>query len=316
MGFGLAELIAKYPFLTQARALLKNDNVKYEELERAEDFVIDALEKKRKETQRSAEEEARTLVLAKLLLASLQNELVARKFASSKAEEFVDLLKNGDESELQTVAKDFFPSLDSHTLSLEGILSSLDYPHTISLDDFLKAGGKLAEAQLDGGRVFLDEHALFRLLRNAIAFKLSDFSQINLRNVPALVREAAQELGERIPREPAFASAFKGKYLQLECVQKILKGVPEGKRYYGSTTLAIACVKDGLSREQAAQVMQDYVNNCTRGSQPFTLREALASVDWIYKHPAIGFSCAMNVSRGLIDSQCGNCIQRRKRNLT
>lgn len=294
----MVELIAKYPFLSQARALLQNDNVKYEELERAEDFVIDSLEKRRKENFKSAEEEARILVLAKLLLASLQNELVARKFASSKAEEFVELLKTGDESELDAVAKDFFPSLDGKK---------------ISLDDFLKAGGKLAEAQLEEGRVFLDEHALFRLLRNAIAFKLSDFSQINLRSVPKLVREASQELAERIPREPAFASAFKGKYLQLECVQKILKGVPEGKRYYGSTTLAIACVKDGLSREQAAQVMQDYVNNCPRGTQPFTLREALASLDWVYKHPAIGFSCSMNVSRGLIDSQCGNCIQRRKR---
>ncbi|MFH0922612.1 MAG: hypothetical protein V1811_00970 [Candidatus Micrarchaeota archaeon] len=298
MGFDLVELIAKYPFLSQARALLQNDNVKYEELERAEDFVIDSLEKRKKETFRSAEEEARTLVLAKLLLASLQNELVARKFASSKAEEFVEMLKAGDESDLHVVAKEFFPSLDNQQ---------------ISLDDFLKAGGKLADAQLEEGRVFLDEHALFRLLRNAIAFKLSDFSQVNLRNVPKLVREAGQELAERIPREPAFASAFKGKYLQLECVQKILKGVPEGKRYYGSTTLAIACVKDGLSREQAAQVMQDYVNNCPRGAQPFTLREALASVDWVYKHPTIGFSCSMNVSRGLIDSQCGNCIQRRKR---
>lgn len=297
-GLVLVELIAKYPFLTQARELLKSDRVKYEELERAQDLVIDALAGKKREFFKSAEEEAKTLVLAKLLLAGLQNELVARKFASSKAAEFVESLKNGDESELRMVEKEFFPSIGANQ---------------ISLGDFLKAGGKLAEAQLQGGRVFLDENALFRLLRNAIAFKLSDFSQISLRNMPPLVREAAQELGERIPAEPAFASAFKGKYLQLECVQKILKGVPEGKRYYGSVTLAIACVRDGLTREQAAQVMQDYVNNCPRGAQPFTLREALASLDWVYKHPSIGFSCSVNVSRGLIDGQCANCVRRRKR---
>lgn len=287
-------LIAQFPFLTSAKTYLKAESVSYDDLEAAKNFVLDSLKNSPQNRPHGPEEAVKTLTLARLMLACIGNEFISRKFAASKAKEYTDKIGSG----LETIATDFMPSLEKKPLG----------QFSVSLGDYLKYGPNLAKQELENGRVFLSENNLLRLTEHAIGRRLEDTSTMNMKNVPKEIREAADELNAQLPRQQQI---FKGKLLSKQCMQKILHGVGEGKRYYGSFALSIACLKDNLTKEKAYEVLQDYVNNC-RGTSPFTFREAQQVVDWVYAHPTIGFSCKTLIAQGLIDNYCPDCVNRRR----
>ena len=276
-------LIAKYPFLSNAREFVGNKHDSTD-LREAVAFAKECFERK-EHLLGNAEREAKNLILSRLMLYSL-GIVFLRKFAFFKAREYSRLLVEEKEGVLVSVAKDFFPSL-----------SESEGGYGVSLVEYLEYGRNLPKAGLKQGSVFFDKAELADCLRTAIALRIADESKLSSK-LPEDLQSAALQLKESIPRE--YAPAPRGKILQRAELQNILKGVSEGKRYYGAMAVAIACLKDGLQKEEALQVMQDYVSACAKGSHPFGVREGESVGEWVYRHPTINFSFQILKTQGLV----------------
>jgi len=300
------EFAAAYPFSSRARELLKSvgkEELSPQRLRSAGERLLDAIQGRKPFREQSARERVVDYVLARILLAAIDRPSAARKYASSVARAALE--KIGDETieeQFAELAKDFFPSFKES-----------DGEYVVSLADYLKNGSGLLYAPLEAGKVFFSRNELQSLLKKAIEARVCDLSSISLKTLPPFVSEVAKEIEPRIPREQA-RTTHAGKYLDLPCMKKILQGMSEGKRFYGVMALAIACVKDGLSKEDAVKLVSTYAENCSKGSSPFTVREAQTSVDWIYRHPSIGFSCNKMREQGLpVDcAGCSLALERRR----
>ncbi|MGC8850724.1 MAG: hypothetical protein ACP5O3_00640 [Candidatus Micrarchaeia archaeon] len=286
----------KYPFSGAAKSLLAEvgrEAVDAASLRRAASRVVALLGGARE--WGSGREALVDYALARLVLACWDKPSVTWKFARRLA---ASTLKSLDDEDLEALGKDFFSSLEVG-----------ESGYCVSLADFLSNGGELLYAPLEHGRVFLDRQEFESLLRSAAARRIALLS-FSRKEVPSLVFDVAKEFEARIPREEESRSRA-GKYLALPCIARILEGMPEGKRFYGAMALSIACVKDGLPREDAEKVLKRYVENCAKGSQPYTWREALSTLEWVYRHASIGFSCKRMMEQGIV-SDCGECVLARR----
>lgn len=277
-------IIAKYPFLSGAKELV-SDSYDPTDVSEAGEFVRECLERKAHVVS-STVREAKNLVLSRLMLYSLGGSFL-RKFAFFKSREYARFLQIEGDDVLFEVAKDFFPN----AVRKDGL-------YAIALVEYLSFGRNLPKAGLKDGLVFFDRAELVDCIASAVQSRISDDSRLT-QKIPEDLREAGSKLLAFFPRDRQ--TAFKGKYLQTAQLQKILQGVGEGKRYYGAMAVAIACVKDGLPKEEGLQVMQDYVTACGKGAHPFTIREGEAVIDWVYKHPTINLSFQMLKTQGLVD---------------
>ncbi len=285
------KLVARYPFLSQSKGRL-GESVSELDLKEAVYFARECFERRLHSPKELADvsREAKNLLLSRLMLHSL-GRVFLRKFAFLKAREYSLALDSEEAGNVLVVARDFFPSLEK----AEG-------GFRVALVEYLEYGHGLPQAQVSEGKVFFSEGDLLECLRQAVETRISDSSKFDAR-LPDDLKKAALGLREFIPREFAPRSPA-GKLLQRPELQNVLKGVSEGKRYYGAMAVAIACVKDGLAKEEALEVMQSYVENCAGagvGSHPFTPGEGNSVVEWVYRHPAIGFSFQVMKNQGLID---------------
>lgn len=293
-----SDFASKYPFSNAAKALLREvgrEAVNTDKLRRAGERLIGVLQGTPLPTI-SSRERAVDYALARLVLACWDRPSVTWKFARRLA---IRGLKAIDDEDLEALGKDFFPSLET---------SGDEY--VVSLPEFANGGGELLYAPLEKGKIFLERGDFEGLLRDAAAHRIADIS-FPRKDIPAMVFEVAKEFEPRIPRDPS-QQRHAGKYMALPCIVKIAAGMPEGKRYYGAMALSIASVKDGLPREDAEKILRQYVENCVKGSQAYTPREALITLDWVYKHPSIGFSCKRMKEQGII-VDCRECALGRQR---
>ncbi len=318
-----AERLAfRYPFLSSSREFLQSrgaESISFESLQKAAAFCRSLAEKpspqaltRLVESEPSAESLA-NYALSRLLLSQIRNIPAAGDFAQNFSHLSVERLSfdaEKDESVFATVCGDFFPSLS---------LSQPPFDYSVSVFDCLKQGGQLLYAQLSAGEVFFRKMELSEFLEQAIKRRVAELPRVDPKTVPEIVKDAALELDAALPRK-TFAprgGGYSGKFLSLPCTTAALtEGVGEGKRYYGSMAVAIACTKDGLTKEQAQGVMQEYVQHCARTAHEFSLREGMASLEWVYKHPSIGFSCNMIRMQGLAgadDALCAQCPLSRGR---
>lgn len=290
------EFAAKYPFSERAREFLARENiaaVSDSELEFAKERVMAALHGAGPRKAAGTRKEIVEYVLARILLGAAGNSAATVKYASAQAGRAIESLKaEDDDGNLALIAMEFFPSAE---ISSKGA--------SIAVLDYLKFGSDLANEDVQDGRVMFTRSGLFQLLRRAIEVKISDIS-FTARGLPPNIKKYAEALSREMEKVPLVARSmgdFKGKYLSTPAVQKILQGLTEGRRYYGSMTLAIACLKDGIPRGEAEQVMITYARNCQRSTHAFSEREALASLEWVYKHPTINFSMKTLREQGILD---------------
>ncbi|OIO26467.1 hypothetical protein AUJ15_01245 [Candidatus Micrarchaeota archaeon CG1_02_55_41] len=296
-------LVERYPFLSKARELVGGDKVGVDELDEAKRAVLAVLSQKESSSVPStALEAARLHALQRLLLFALDNEFVSSRYAFAVSREFAESLKEESEGDFYAVAKDFFPSLEKGG----------EENYWVSLGDYLSNGGAHLESEdVDGGSVRFDRAGLTALLREALVRRLKDFTGLNKRALPKLVKSVAKELSAELPRESA-PRLFKGRNASMPCVKGLVEeGALEGKRYYGAMSVAVAFVNDGVPRGEAEAVMRDYVSKCEQGNEPYSLHEALSVLDWVYKHPGIRFSC-QTFRDQFGDAACAKCGRRKK----
>jgi len=222
--------------------------------------------------------------LAKALL-SCCGEAVRRKYAVQKAREYVQ--QANAEQQQAGLAAAFFPSF-----------SSQDAVTSLSVEDYLRFGQHLSQMDVRSGRVRVPPNELNELLQSAIEQR---FLESKAQDVPDFIRDASKVL-EDLPPAP---KSFGRKFLDLACIQTVRLGVGEGKRFYGAMGLAIASQRDGVQKEQAQALMDDYVSKCS-GTKPFSPTEGKSVVDWVFGRD-IGFSCKRMMDDGFEGEYCKTC---------
>ncbi len=303
----------KYPFARAARELLQKQGenaVSFEALRDASEFCRFVVSLSSQESfSRSASSKpsasaAANYALCRLLLSQMKGRPdIVQKFGRNFAKLSAKRLEaEAEDGIFESVCRDFFPSLS---------IASAPFNYSVLFAEFLNGGGQLLYAQLEAGRVFLQKNGLVELVESAIENRAKELPSLDAKTIPEMVADAAEELALSIPmpEQKVFAGKYSGKFLSLPCVSTARAGTGEGKRYYGSMAVAIACVKDGMPREQAIPVMQQYVSNCARTAHEFSIHEGMASLEWVYKHASIGFSCKVIRDQGLSGAGDSLCVQ-------
>lgn len=290
-----AILATKYPFLSISKKLIKKKEISETDVEKAINRIENRLNKKERKPYKDASEEIENYALSRLLLSVFNNFFLTKAFAEGEAKQAAYFLYSEEENYFIEVCRDFFPSI---TLE-KGFYS-------INLFEYLRYGTDLVNSRLVDSRILFHKDELILLLRKAISDRIINLSKADLQNIPEVIKKKASELSEIVPKN-SVNPVFKGKYLALPCIQTLLKGVPEGKRYYGSLSLAIACYNDGLEKTEAIKVMQEFVSNCPKGIKPFTLAEGLNTLEWVYRKKGIRFSCKTMKEYGLDNELCKEC---------
>jgi hypothetical protein len=108
---------------------------------------------------------------------------------------------------------------------------------------------------------------------------------------------------------------FDGKYVSLSCMEKLLEdALPEGQRNKGAKIVAVCCKLDNLTIEQCEQMLERYVGNCVRGTEPYTLDEALGWAKWIYSKDPF-FNHGELVKAGTCDLSCAYHAEQYKKEM-
>jgi len=102
-------------------------------------------------------------------------------------------------------------------------------------------------------------------------------------------KRSQKERVEASKRYHKASSNFTGKYLNLPCVQKVLGGLPEGRRNAGARIAAIACRLDGIPQKDAEKILLEYAGNCSQ--ENISESEYLGWVNWIYTQKKIFWNC-------------------------
>ncbi len=258
----------KFPFSVHAKEYLKDEGLNPELVRRSVECI---------ETGVGGVSE---YAVARIILSLSGNRKELHFFAKKMSDRVVF----ADSENFVLIAKEFFPSVDF-------------FNFTVSVVDFVKFF-ELGGTQIQNGLVYLgDSRTLESVVKKAVIKKIED---IHVSEAPDVLKK------ESLKFQPVLPSGGRGKLLSKKCMVEILKGVGEGKRYYGSMALSIACLKDGLNFEDASNVLKVYANNCDKGVNSFTEKEALTTLKWVYGKPSIRFSCKVLQSQGLV-SDCSDC---------
>jgi hypothetical protein len=291
----------RYPFTAQAKRYLQELNVEHvteEEIKNAETRV-DAALKQAPVHESNDKAVIVSYALSRILLAAMNDEWLARQYAQWESKRATEFFKKDSTTNQLRVATEFFPSLKQEKNEW-----------TVTVAEHASAGADLSLEEVENGLVHLDLEGLISLFERAIENKVKDLQKIDNKKLPPLLKQRAIELRETLPKQERIASQYEGKHIELDCIKSIREGVGEGKRYYGCMAVSIACAKDGLTQEQARDVVRDYATACQKGGQPYTASEALNTLAWVMKHSGINLSCKTMKEQGLIDSYCSNCITR------
>ncbi len=304
--------IAKYSFLSTAKSFVadvKLDEVSHDDLEAASQRILDSVNRQTpsilpNQDVRSA---LSAYILSRILLSALGSQSYLKKFAHGESLIAIAHLKNEGEREFMEVAKDFFPSASA---------PSGGQTISISLKDFLSFGHNLSSKPLEKGMLSFTQSEFQLLLSDAIEQRIMDVKSFNSNSLPKFLQEQAEELRSRLPSVLPAINAYSGSFLSTACVQKILAGVAEGKRYYGSFVLASACYSDKLDLNAAKKVMEQYVANSRKSAHEFTIGEAMATLNWVYKK-GVKFSCnySRNHAFADYDSDCRPCPVEVQKNI-
>lgn len=268
-----------YPFLPNAKAELE-PGFTTDDIQAAVNYLKQPVTES---TYENTGRHVKLYTLAKALL-SCCSDHVKKKYAKKKADEYVKHVNRKNDQ--LAVGRAFLESLQSESDA-----------YTLSLSDYLAYGEHLVHQSVRGGRVTINNQELNALLAKAIAGKFTDAVA---QQVPDALQQKALELDEQ-PRRKSYGK----KFLDLGCIQSLLAGAPEGKRFYGAMGLSIAAHRDGLPKQDARKIMQEYVSKC-EGTKPFTQTEGENTLNWVYARD-IGFSCKVMMDNGFEGPYCQTC---------
>jgi len=89
---------------------------------------------------------------------------------------------------------------------------------------------------------------------------------------------------------------YTGKWMNLPCIQRIMEGLPSGRRSYGSYLISLAARLDNVPVPQLKQYLEEYVKRCSQVPEKFDIQEADKWRRWVYKQSKPYWNC-------------GNCVK-------
>lgn len=208
--------------------------------------------------------EVKKLAICKAILSLCPYPVIVR-FANNYAKLWQRFFRDNPAKQMEFAAE-AFPSLTTEG----GVFK-------IGVFDFLAAEESISLMHLQNGKVLLSKQELTTVIYGQVKRLVMTVPKSAV--LPEDIKEVAASLAKQFaPLVPKGA-----KHLEKEEVKKIRQGVGEGGRYYACMKLSRACFNDGLSLDEAKQIILEYVKACPQGRNPFTEKEALTCLEWVYR---------------------------------
>lgn len=259
--------MAFLPFSERAKALAQSEHFSIDSraLLESQQFIEKMLAGQVKEVEASEEAiEVKKLAICKVILALCPYPLIAR-FADEYSRLWIKFFRSH-----QVIAAEFaretFPSLTQRP----------EY-FSIGVFDYLAAEESISFVNVENGKVFIPAEQLPILLGKQVRRKVLSIPATAI--FPPEVKQIAQSLSSRF----ALFLPRRSKQLEKDEIKQIRLGLTEGKRFYGCMKLSRACFNDGLSLEEAKQVIIEFVKACPPSKNPFTEKEAFTCLEWVYR---------------------------------
>ncbi|MCX8152895.1 MAG: DNA primase large subunit PriL [Candidatus Bathyarchaeota archaeon] len=277
--------LAKYPFLKETAMLVKQLDLKIEELtnpdiaailNRAEERVREAIMSLSVGEKREADVEIPSFPVALLLVINTKNSFIKKRYALAEAKQaFVDMQTESSEKIL-LIARDFDWNIELtrfSTMPLEFAISFTDYlRNTTHLRD---KKWKLVNRLLVNGKVYLNKQDVARLLQEEVQRRIE--KRLEVTELPVLPEKIAeitkrllelakekigQEEMEGLPKVVT-QSAFP------PCILALYEAASKGRHlsHVGRFTLTSFLVNIGMPPEKVAELFKsfsDYNERLTR----------------------------------------------------
>lgn len=222
--------------------------------------------------------EAKKLAMCKAILSLCPYSIIAR-FADNYSRAWQLFFRDNAQVRGE-FAKEVFPSL----------VENDDGEFKVNVFEFLAAEESVLLIRLSDGLVYLSLQDLIEVLANQVKRRIMSIPQSPL--VPVEMKLIAIDLAKN---HSAPRGATGAKNLDKVEIKQIRLGIAEGGRYYGCMKLSRACFNDGLSFEEAKQVIEEFVKACPPSKNPFTEKEALNCLEWLYRKGTKNVGVAFNV---------------------
>lgn len=256
------------PFSEKAKQLAHapNFSLDFNALNNAKEFIESTIAGRITEVEAAdAVNEVKKLAVCKAILSLCPYYMIGR-FANNYGRLWQKYFRDNPQVEAQ-FAGEVFPSL----------VQSGDAGFRINVFEFLNAEESISLMRIENGVVILSRSELSDVLVSQVKRRVMSIPQSPV--LPEEVKQVALQLAKLYaPLAPRGA-----KNLEKPEVKQIRLGVAEGGRYYGCMKLSRACFNDGLSFEEAKQIILEYLTACSQGKSPFTEKEAFTCLEWVYK---------------------------------
>ncbi|MFH0714013.1 MAG: hypothetical protein V1722_05595 [Candidatus Micrarchaeota archaeon] len=229
-------------------------------------FIAALLSKQLPETITGNVQAVRQLAVCKVILSICPYQLIFR-FANAYSSLWQKFFRDNKTSAME-FAKELFPSIS---------LNDATRIYSIPVFEFLEVEESISLQRVEKGVVLLFSDELNEVLGRQVRRKVLTVPQSSI--IPVEVKAVAAQLS----KEFALSLPKSAKNLERLEIKQIRMGQPEGGRFYGCMKLSRACFRDNLSFEEAKQVIFEYVKSCPQGKSPFSEKEALTTLEWVYR---------------------------------
>lgn len=267
------ESLAKYPFLPQAREYVKTFGIKVEQLadsgyikilirakERIEESITRAIVSYRKEDE---ETELLSFPIALIIVASMKDGFIQRRFALAEAERCEALLKEEDLRTLIAIGKECF----GLNVKPNDPSNSIPYEVRIHVTDYLKEAvkfnaseWKLVNRLVHMGFVYVTKNELARLMKNAIEGyinqRIKEASGIKLpEGLNPIVKELKERLSAKKPVSLAVPTRFSPD-IWPPCMREIYDKLKNGESvsHFANFSIASFLINIGVSLDKIVSI--------------------------------------------------------------
>ncbi len=267
--------MAKYPFLEESKKYIKEEGPSFEELlddriwgearRRGKKRVLQTLNEGRvlirdMKGEIEQEEELFSYPIARMLISSIEDDYLLRRYSLGEAERISDEISREDEEKILTLASRL--GFDADKKASYYILHFTDY---LESTQRLKAPAwKLVNQDIRSGWVYLQEKRFIRIMKEKIFSVISDglpapTSDIILENFSVELREIKEVL-ENIRKDMQDVDMGEVETdLFPPCIKKLLAGQKKGENlsHEGRFALTAFLKKVGLSEDEIVEIFKE-----------------------------------------------------------
>ncbi|MEF8834929.1 MAG: DNA primase large subunit PriL [Candidatus Thermoplasmatota archaeon] len=267
--------MAKYPFLEKAKEYIKDKGPSFEELiqdelwgetrKRGKDRVLQTLSEGRVEIRNieeeiEQEEELFSYPIARMLVSSVGDDYLLRRYTLGEAERVSDELSREEDQIILKLASrlgfDADKGEDGFTIHFADYLENTERLRS--------PGWKLVNQDLREGRVYLGKRKFVRILKERVSSVISEglpaaTSESILKRFDSELKEIKEELESVKTRMEDFDMGEVETDLFPPCIKKLLAGQKEGENlsHEGRFALTAFMKKVGLSEDEIIDIFRE-----------------------------------------------------------